>query len=144
MIRHNWDAHFIELATVIATRATCTRKHVAAILTRDNTILSTGYNGSPRGQPHCIDVGCEMEDGHCVRTVHAEANAITQAAKNGVNIHGATLYTTASPCYQCAKMLANAGIARVVFGEWYRPDERCLRLFQNMGIEVTVPMTEAA
>ena len=98
------------IAQQAATRSTCPRKHVGAVIVRDRTVLSTGYNGSIRGLPHCEDAGCVMEDGHCVTTVHAEANAILQAAKNGVSIDGAELYTTASPCWNCFKLIANAGI----------------------------------
>ena len=90
---------------------------------RDRMILSTGYNGSIRGMPHCDDVGHLMEGGHCVATIHAEANAIIQAARNGVEIDGATIYVTASPCWSCFKTIANAGIVRVCYGEFYR-DER--------------------
>ena len=113
----------MRIALVVATRATCDRRNVGAVIVRDKTILSTGYNGSIRGLPHCDEVGHLMEDGHCVRTVHAEANAIAQAARNGVRIAGATVYVTASPCWACFKLIANAGIVRVVYGEFYR-DER--------------------
>ena len=107
--RSSWDQYFMDIARQVATRATCDRKHVGALLVRDRTILSTGYNGSIRGLPHCDEVGHMMENGHCVATVHAEANAIIQAAKNGVGIDGATIYTTASPCWPCFKLIANAG-----------------------------------
>ena len=112
----------MDIARTVATRATCLRKHVGAVIVRDKTIVSTGYNGSIRGMPHCDDpnVGCLMEDGHCTRTVHAEANAILQAAKNGTAIDGATLYSTASPCWPCFGLVANSGIKRIVFGEAYR------------------------
>src|SRR5919108_4603104 len=95
--RASWDEYFMNLAQVVATRATCDRKHVGAVLVRERTILSTGYNGAIRGLPHCDEVGHLMENGHCGATVHAEANAIIQAAKNGVSIDQATIYTTASP-----------------------------------------------
>ena len=98
--RVDWHTYFMNIARQGSTRSTCPRKHVGAVIVRDKTILSTGYNGSIRGLPHCSDVGCVMEDGHCVSTVHAEANAIIQAAKNGVSIEGAELYTTASPCWR--------------------------------------------
>jgi dCMP deaminase len=120
MGRASWDEYFMNIARVVATRATCDRKHVGAVLVRDRTILSTGYNGSIRGLPHCSEAGHMMEDGHCVATVHAEANAIIQAAKNGVAIEGATIYTTASPCWPCFKLIANSGCKRIVFGEFYR------------------------
>ncbi|MGZ3480084.1 MAG: deoxycytidylate deaminase, partial [Myxococcaceae bacterium] len=116
MARSSWDQYFMDIARQVATRATCDRKHVGAVLVRDRTILSTGYNGSIRGMPHCDEVGHLMENGHCVATVHAEANAILQAAKNGVRIDGATLYTTASPCWPCFKLVANSGCVRIVYG----------------------------
>ena len=103
------------------------------MIVRDRTILSTGYNGSIRGLPHCSDVGCVMEEGHCVSTVHAEANAIIQAARNGVSIGGAELYTTASPCWPCFKLVANAGLSRVYYGEFYR-DERSIQVAREAGI----------
>ncbi len=118
-IRPSWDEYFMNIAEQVATRATCDRKHVGAVIVRDKVILSTGYNGSPRGMAHCDEVGHEIIEGHCVRTVHAEANAIAQAAKNGVSIEGATIYTTSSPCYDCFKLLINAGIKRVVYKEFY-------------------------
>lgn len=117
--RLSWDHYFLAIARTAATRATCDRRHVGAILVRDRTILCTGYNGSIRGLPHCDEVGHEMVGGHCVRTVHAEANAIVQAARNGVRIEGATLYCTASPCWDCFKMVANAGVRRIVYAERY-------------------------
>ena len=133
--RVSWDEYFMNIARVVATRATCDRKHVGAVLVRDKTILSTGYNGSIRGLPHCSESGHMMEDGHCVRTVHAEANAIIQAAKNGVAIEGATIYTTASPCWPCFKVIANSGCTRIVFGEFYR-DNRIFEYAQQVGIEL--------
>ena len=133
--RSDWDTYFMEIARVVATRATCDRKHVGAVLVRDRTILSTGYNGSIRGLPHCSEVGHMMENGHCVATVHAEANAIIQAAKNGVAIDGATIYTTASPCWPCFKLIGNAGINRIVFGEFYR-DERIFEFAHKLSIDL--------
>ena len=133
--RVDWHTYFMNIAHQAATRSTCPRKHVGAVIVRDKTILSTGYNGSLRGLPHCEDVGCMMEDGHCVATVHAEANAILQAAKNGVMIEGAELYTTASPCWNCFKLIANGGIKKIYYGEFYR-DERSLHLARDAGIEL--------
>ncbi len=133
--RVDWHTYFMEIAQVVSSRSTCPRKHVGAVIVRDRTILSTGYNGSVRGLPHCDEVGCDIVNGHCERTVHAEANAIIQAARNGVQIAGAELYTTASPCWWCFKLIANSGIARVYFGEFYR-DDRCLHLAEAAGIEV--------
>jgi dCMP deaminase len=125
----------MDIATQVATRATCDRKHVGAVIVRDRTILSTGYNGSIRGMPHCDEVGHMMENGHCVATVHAEANAILQAAKNGVRIDGATLYTTASPCWPCFKLIANAGCVRIVYGEFYR-DPRIFEVAGQLKLEL--------
>src|SRR6478609_1216059 len=133
--RASWDEYFMNLARVVASRATCDRKHVGAVIVRDRTVLSTGYNGSIRGLPHCEDVGCVMEDGHCITTVHAEANAILQAAKNGVSVDGAEIYTTASPCWNCFKLIANAGIRRISFGEFYR-EERIRDTAQQINIEL--------
>jgi dCMP deaminase len=118
--RLSWDEYFMQIARTVATRSTCDRKNVGAVLVRDRVILSTGYNGSISGTPHCDEAGHMMENGHCVRTIHAEMNAIAQAARNGVNISGATLYVSASPCWECFKVLANCGIKRVCFGEFYR------------------------
>lgn len=133
--RASWDEYFMAIATQVATRATCDRKHVGAVIVRDRTILSTGYNGSIRGLEHCDEVGHMMEAGHCVRTIHAEANAIIQAAKNGVAIKEADIYITASPCWPCFKMIANAGIQRIIFGEFYR-DERIYEVAKALNIKL--------
>ena len=133
--RVGWDTYFMNIAREVATRSTCSRKNVGAVIVRDKTILSTGYNGSVRGLPHCDDGGHMMEDGHCVRTIHAEANAIIQAAKNGTQIAAASIYVTASPCWSCFKMIANAGIDRIVFGEFYR-DPRIFEFSNALGIEL--------
>ena len=133
--RVSWDEYFMAIARQVATRATCDRKHVGAVIVRDRTILSTGYNGSIRGLEHCDEVGHMMEAGHCVRTIHAEANAIIQAAQNGVAINGADIYITASPCWQCFKMIANSGIRRIIFGEFYR-DERIYEVAKALNIEL--------
>ncbi len=125
----------MNIARQAATRSTCDRKHVGAVIVRDRSILSTGYNGSIRGMPHCDDVGHTIESDHCVATVHAEANAIIQAAKNGIRIDGAEIYTTASPCWNCFKLIANAGIRTVYYGEFYR-DERSITIAGQLGIEL--------
>ncbi|MCG6949768.1 MAG: cytidine/deoxycytidylate deaminase family protein [Acidobacteria bacterium] len=131
--RVSWDRYFMNLAVQAATRSTCPRKKVGAVIVRDKTVLSTGYNGSIRGAPHCTDVGCLMEDDHCVRTVHAEANAIVQAARNGIRLEDAHIYVTASPCFSCFKLIVNAGIRVVHFGEFYR-DERVKEFADELGI----------
>ena len=135
MTRVSWEQYFMNIAKESATRSTCDRKHVGAVIVRDKTILSTGYNGSIRGIPHCDDVGHLMEDGHCVATIHAETNAILQAAKNGVRLEGSEIYITASPCWPCFKMLANTGIKKIFYGEFYR-DERIFDVAKRIGIEL--------
>lgn len=133
--RATWDEYFMNIARQVATRATCDRKHVGAVVVRDRSILATGYNGSIVGLAHCSEAGHLMEDGHCVRTIHAEANALVQAARNGVRIEGATIYVTASPCFNCFKLIANAGLRRIVFGEFYR-DQRIFDFAVQLGIEL--------
>ena len=125
----------MNIAKEVATRSTCDRKHVGSVVVRDKSILATGYNGSVRGLGHCDDEGHLMEDGHCVRTVHAEANAIVQAARNGVRIDGAGIYVTASPCWGCFRLIANAGIVRIVFGEFYR-DPKIYEVSKSLGLEL--------
>jgi dCMP deaminase len=133
--RASWDVYFMRIAREVATRATCDRKHVGAVIVRDKNILATGYNGSIVGLGHCDDEGHMMEDGHCVRTIHAEANAIIQAAKHGIGIDGGTIYVSASPCWGCFKMIANAGLLKIVYGEFYR-DQRIFEFAQRLGIEL--------
>jgi dCMP deaminase len=133
--RATWDEYFMNIARVVATRATCDRKHVGAVIVRDRSILATGYNGSIRGMPHCDEVGHLMEEGHCVRTVHAESNAIAQAASNGVRIEKSSIYVTASPCWGCFRLIANSGIVRIAFGEFYR-DPKIFEFSQKAGIEL--------
>jgi dCMP deaminase len=130
-----WDEYFMRIAIQAGTRSTCDRKHVGAVIVRDKTILSTGYNGSIRGMPHCDDAGHMMENSHCVATVHAEANAIIQAAKHGTSINGADMYITASPCWNCFKLIANSGIRRIFYLEFYR-DKRILDIAKKVGIEL--------
>ena len=127
--RETWDEYFMTIARTVSTRATCDRKHVGAVIVRGKHIVSTGYNGSIIGGAHCDDVGHLMVDGHCVRTVHAEMNALVQAASVGVAVEGATLYVTAYPCHLCAKLLVNAKIARVVYDESYRVDPHAVATF---------------
>jgi dCMP deaminase len=125
----------MKIAEQAASRSTCDRKHVGAVIVRDKTILSTGYNGSVRGMPHCDDVGHMMENDHCIATVHAEANAIIQAAKNGVSVNAADIYVTASPCWHCFKLIANSGIKRIFYGEFYR-DRHVLDIAKMAGIQL--------
>lgn len=125
----------MNLAREVASRSTCPRKSVGAVLVRDKAVLATGYNGSIRGLAHCSEEGCMLVNDHCVRTVHAEANALVQAARHGVRIEGADCYVTASPCWECFKLLANAGVKRIVFGEFYR-DGRIWEFARLAGIEL--------
>ncbi len=135
--RASWDEYFMGIAAQVATRATWDRKLVGAVIVRDRSILASGYNGTIIGLPNCDEVGHLMEDGHCVRTIHAEANALMQAARNGVRIDGGAIYVTASPCFNCFKLLANAGITRVVYGEFYR-DQRIFDFAAQAGITLTL------
>ncbi len=133
--RVSWGTYFMNIAKEVATRSTCDRKYIGAVIVREKTILSTGYNGSIKGLPHCDEAGHEMVDDHCIRTTHAEANAIVQAAKNGVEINKSDIYVTASPCYNCFKLIANAGIKTIYYGEFYRED-RILEHAKEAGIEL--------
>ncbi len=135
-MRPDWDTYFIKIAYAVSERSTCDRAHVGCVLVRDKRILTTGFNGSPVGQPHCDDVGHLMVDGHCVRTIHAEMNAIIQAALHGVSTKGATCYVTHFPCINCAKALVNAGIVRLVYHIGYRIDENAVAFLQAANIEI--------
>jgi dCMP deaminase len=144
MERPSWDSYFMDIAKLVATRATCPRRQVGALIVRDKQIVSTGYNGAPRGLPHCPPGGPEndwplgcMRAGHCIRSLHAEQNALLQAAKIGVACEGATMYVTDQPCNSCAKMIINAGIERVIYEGDY-PDEFSLELFRQAGMEVFI------
>ncbi|MDA8124017.1 MAG: cytidine/deoxycytidylate deaminase family protein [Deltaproteobacteria bacterium] len=127
-LRPEWDAYFLEIVGIVAKRATCRRRSVGAALVRDRRILSTGYNGAPSGLRHCLEIGCLREQQHIpsgerhelCRGLHAEQNAIIQAALHGVSVKGATLYCTNHPCVICAKMIINAGIVRIVVSGVYR------------------------
>ncbi len=142
MIRRPWDEYFMNIAQVVASRSTCDRKQVGAVIVRDKMILSTGYNGSIRGMPHCDEVGHWLENDHCTATIHAEQNAILQAAKTGMMIDRATIYVTASPCWSCFKSIANAGMVRIVYQEFYR-DHRIFSVASALQIEL-VPLTPSS
>ena len=135
MGRPDWDEYFMRIAHDVASRATCERRKVGAVIVAEKRILTTGYNGAPQGLPHCTEVGCKMENGHCIRTLHAEQNAIVQAALFGVSCQGSSLYVTCQPCNSCAKMIINAGIRKVVFEGDY-PDPFALELFGAAGVEL--------
>lgn len=138
MNRVSWDQYFMQVAHQIATRATCDRRKVGCVLVSpEREILATGYNGSVRGAPHCDDVGHDMLDGHCVRTVHAEVNAVAQAAARGTAIRGAVAYVTTCTCYSCFKMLVNAGIRYILYeGEYGHSehDRRVVEAADELGV----------
>ena len=135
--RPTWDEYFMNIANEVAQRSTCERAQVGAVIVTEKRILTTGYNGSPRGLQHCSDVGCLIDNGHCVRTLHAEQNAIIQAALHGVITAGATLYVTHQPCFLCAKMIINAGITQIVYDHEY-PDDRSRDFLEQAGVELIV------
>lgn len=127
----------MRIAEVVSFRATCDRAHVGCVLVTHDHIIATGYNGSPAGLPHCDDVGHDIEDGHCVRTVHAEENALLQAALHGVSTKGATCYCTVAPCFRCTSRLVSAGISEIIYLGNYRSmsdkDEERIRGFIEFG-----------
>lgn len=142
-MRLSWDSYFIEIAKLVSSRSTCLRRKVGAVIVKGKRILSTGYNGAPSGLPHCAEVGCLREklgvpsgERHeLCRGVHAEQNAIIQAAKFGVSIDEATLYLTDSPCFICTREIMNAGIKRIVYKEGY-PDKRARDFLREGGIKL--------
>ncbi|MGQ9644250.1 MAG: deoxycytidylate deaminase [Ignavibacterium sp.] len=140
--RPSWDEYFLKLAMLASERATCPRMHCGCVLVKDRFVLATGYNGSLPGQPHCEDVGCLIVDNHCVRTNHAEMNALIQAARHGVNTDGATAYITNMSCTTCAKALIAAGIKRVVvFSDFH--DTLATQFYKDSGVEIVkLPMPE--
>lgn len=133
-MRKSWYEYFMEMAELVSERATCKRLKVGCILVKDNRVISSGYNGSVSGMPHCIDEGCDMQDGHCVRCNHAEINALLQCAKYGISTEGTTAYITHYPCLACARALAQAGIKHVYYLHKYRNDERVEELFNQLNI----------
>lgn len=143
--RPSWDDYFMGITFQVAQRGTCDRAYVGSIIVKDRRILTTGYNGSPAGLPHCDEIGHLMIGGHCLRTLHAEQNAIIQAALHGVSVAGSTLYVTHQPCLTCAKMIINAGIKRVVYAGSY-PDDNAVAFLQGAGVALQrwLPATVAA
>ncbi len=143
MPRPSWDDYFMSIAQMVASRSTCVRRHVGAILVKDKRILATGYNGAPAGLAHCEEVGCLRADAsvpsgmrhELCRGLHAEQNAIIQAAKHGTNIDGGTLYCTTMPCIICSKMIINAGIRRIVYEDGYS-DELAREMIGESGVVV--------
>ncbi|MAF13373.1 MAG: dCMP deaminase [Parcubacteria group bacterium] len=136
--RPSWDDYFMAIAKIIAARGTCDRLYAGSVLVKDNRIISTGYNGSPPSSPHCADVGHLLEEGHCVRTIHGEHNAILQAAVQGsTSTAGSTMYSKYNPCIHCTKYVIAAGIKRVVIGKIYR-NAKAVDMLKEAGIQVDV------
>lgn len=149
--RPSWDEYFMELALVVGKRGTCDRGFAGTVIVKDKRVISTGYVGAPVGLPHCDEVGHELSevlnpDGttskHCIRTTHSEQNAIIQAARFGMAIDGATLYTKMEPCYVCAKMIINAGIKRVVAQMKYHGAKPTRDIFKKAGVKLEVLIDE--
>jgi len=142
--RPSWDEYFIKIAELVGSRGSCDRGRAGCVITKDRRIVATGYVGSPSGLPHCDEVGHEMHTvthangevtQHCIRTTHAEQNAICEAARMGIALENGTLYCKMTPCYACAKMIINAGIKRVVCMQDYQAGERSKEIFKEAGIE---------
>ncbi|MCX6082843.1 MAG: cytidine/deoxycytidylate deaminase family protein [Chloroflexi bacterium] len=135
-MRPDWDSYFMKIAYAVSERSTCDRALVGCVLVLEKRILTTGFNGSPAGQEHCDEIGHLMIEDHCVRTIHAETNAIIQAALHGVSTRGSTCYVTHFPCINCTKALINAGITRIVFSIAYRADENSMSFLKAAHIEL--------
>ncbi len=147
--RPSWDDYFMTITRQVAERSTCLRARVGAVIVRDRSILATGYNGAPAGMPHCLEVGCliyesrtpngENEE-NCFRTIHAEINAIAQAARNGTRIEEASIYVTHTPCIHCFKTLVNTGIKRIYYEKAYKM-HTLEELLENTGVELVAVTT---
>lgn len=141
--RPSWDEYFMQITRQVATRSTCLRRQVGAIIVHNKRIIATGYNGGPAGLAHCLDIGCLREQlgipsgqqHELCRGIHAEQNAIIQAARYGLPIDGSVLYCTTQPCTQCTKMIINAGVTELVYAEGY-PDELARQLLEESGMVV--------
>ncbi len=143
MERITWDQFFMAQCHLLAVRSTCTRLTVGATIVRDNRIIAGGYNGSISGGDHCIDHGCYVVGNHCVRTIHAEMNALLQCAKYGSPVEGSSLYVTHFPCLQCSKAIIQSGIRTVYYASDYKNDEYAIELFKQSGVEIKhIPFDE--
>ena len=135
-MRKDWDEYFMEITELVASRSTCDRAFVGCVLVNgDKRIVSTGYNGSIGGNPHCSEIGHTMRDGHCIATIHAEMNALLYCAKEGISVKGATCYVTHFPCLNCTKALIQAGIKKIIYQNDYRIDEYTVKLLEMNGVE---------
>jgi dCMP deaminase len=145
MIRISFDEYFMEIAKLVAKRSTCTRRQVGAVLVKDKNVLATGYNGAPRKTPHCLDIGCLREDMNVpsgerhelCRGLHAEQNAVIQAAYHGINIRDSIVFCTNQPCLICSKILINAGVTEIVYLDPY-PDKLAEDMLSQAGVKVKV------
>ena len=136
MQRISWDEYFMAQSHLLSLRSTCSRLSVGATIVKDKRIIAGGYNGSIKGDEHCIDVGCKVIEGHCVRTIHAEINAILQCSKFGVCTEGATIYVTHFPCLNCTKSIIQAGIKEICYANDYRNNEYAQELLEKSGVVV--------
>ncbi len=136
MKRISWQQYFMAMAKVVSLRSTCTRLNVGAIIVRDNRIIASGYNGSVEDSAHCIDEGCYIVNNHCVRTVHAEMNALLQCARFGVRTEGTEMYVTHFPCLQCSKHIIQAGIKKIYYESDYKNDPLALELLNEANVAV--------
>ena len=148
--RPSWDHYFMEIAKLVSTRSTCLRRKVGAVVVKEKRILATGYNGAPKGLSHCLDIGCLREQlkvpagerHELCRGIHAEQNAIIQAARFGIPLEGSTLYCKMTPCRTCAMMIINAGIKRVVCEKRYHAEADTIELFKQAGVELAIMNNE--
>lgn len=132
----SWQEYYANQSILLASRSTCTRLSVGALIVRDNRVIASGYNGSVSGETHCIDDGCLIQGGHCVRTIHAEVNAVLQCAKYGIATQGSEVYVTHFPCLNCTKTLIQAGIKKVNYIEDYRNNPYALELLAKSQVEL--------
>jgi dCMP deaminase len=136
MTRPSLDQYFMEIAKLTSSRGTCDRRYVGALVVRERHIIATGYNGSVSGDVHCDEVGHKIENGHCVRTVHAEQNALIQCAKYGESTDGTIIYVTDFPCLICTKLIIQAGVAEIIYGREYGETDYAKELLANAGVKV--------
>ncbi len=144
-MRLDWNEYFMIQAVLLASRSTCRRLAVGAAMVKDRRIIAGGYNGAVSGDEHCIDSDCYLRDGHCVRTIHAEMNAVLQCAKFGISTDGASIYVTDFPCLQCTKMLLQAGIKHIYYLRNYHNDDYAVQLIKLKNVAVTqIHLTQAS
>ncbi len=136
MTRPSWDEYFMSICEAVSTRATCNRKHVGSIIVKNNRVISTGYNGALAGTPSCDDAGHIIENSHCIKVSHSEANAVYYAARYGVALEGSTIYINTYPCWECFKAIASVGIERIVYKDEYRNNPLVEEHAKLLGIKI--------